>query len=276
MSYRKIMLLCIIPAVAALLTLALNIALAQGGGNPADIVISEVMFNAITETSPTNCGEWLEIYNRAHVTINLTGWAIRDFDGNTRTITTSMCPNNSCEIPPGGCWLIAPYTREANYLQAEFNFYTSPLRPTVLHTSTIFLGARIGGGLANDEDGVALLIVSAGVTLAVDCVSWGTTTPTFCSSLNYVDGGNGADTNRGDKGSPGAHDGQSIANIQGQWYDHERNASPYNCVNTAAGGSPTGIEILSLSVLSYNKLAAVALAGLIAVLGAGFWLKARG
>ena len=50
MSYRKIMLLCIIPAVAALLTLALNIALAQGGGNPADIVISEVMFNAKIET----------------------------------------------------------------------------------------------------------------------------------------------------------------------------------------------------------------------------------
>jgi hypothetical protein len=236
---RKACLLALVPALAIAGVIALNAALAQGTGNPTDIVISEVMFNAITETAQYGYGEWIEIYNKGSAPVDLAGWVITDNSRYLRVITYSMCPNSSCVITPGGCWLIA---WNQDYLQAEFNNYTNPLSPTVDTSRTIFLGSEIGNGLANDTDMVALMIVSGGVTLTVDCVSWGTTTPTFCSGLTYVPGGNGRDTNLSNEA-----DGQSITNIGGQWYYHEPNASPYNCINTAAGGSPTAVALSSFS-----------------------------
>ncbi|MCS7287081.1 MAG: lamin tail domain-containing protein [Anaerolineae bacterium] len=238
MSHRKILLLALIPAVASFLILALNAALAQGEGNPADIVISEVMFNAITETNPLNCGEWLEIYNKGAVTINLVNWIITD-NNRSNLITYTMCPNNSCEIPPGGCWLIA-YSQ--TYLQAEFNYYTSPLSPTVDPSRTIFLGGRIGNGLANETDWVILRTPD---NRNVDCISWGSPPPTICAGLSYVPGGSGLDTNLTSEA-----EGQSIANIQGQWYYHKLNASPYNCINVAQGGNPTATFVTSFFALS--------------------------
>jgi len=235
---RKVCLLALVPALAIVGVVALNAALAQGTGSPTDIVISEVMFNAITETNPPNCGEWIEIYNKGSAPVDLAGWVITD-NNRFDVITYSMCPGNSCVIPPKECWLIA---WSPDYLQAEFNNYTNPLSPTVNLSRTIFLGSRIGSGLANDTDLVALMIVSSGITLTVDCVSWGTPTPTVCSSLTYVPGGSGQDTNLSNE-----EDGQSITNIGGQWYYHQRNASPYNCINTAAGGSPTAVTISAFS-----------------------------
>lgn len=261
---------CILALVLALAgVVAVSTALAQGSGNPADIVISEVMFNAITETNPLNCGEWVEIYNRGTMTVNLAGWGVRDWGGNTRTITADMCPENSCEIPPKGCWLIAAYTREINYLQIEFNHYTLPLKPAVLQTSTIFLGSRIGDGLANTTDALALVYTNG---LAVDCVSWRyQVTGTFCASLTYLEGLSGTDTNRGDRpNTQGEHDGQSITNIEGLWYDHQRNASPYNCYNTAAGGNPAAVILSNFSARPWLRpgliLAGAVGAGAVALL----------
>jgi len=235
---RKACLLALVPALAIAGVIALNAALAQGTGNPTDIVISEVMFNAKNETG-AGYGEWIEIYNKGSAPVDLAGWVITDNSRYLRVITYSMCPNSSCVITPGGCWLIA---HNPISLQTEFNNYTNPLSPTIDLSRTIFLGSEIGNGLANDTDMVALMIVSGGVTLTVDCVSWGTTTPTFCSGLTYVPGGNGRDTNLSNEA-----DGQSITNIGGQWYYHEPNASPYNCINTAAGGSPTAVTLSSFS-----------------------------
>ncbi len=254
---RKACMLALVPALAIAGVVALNAALAQGTGNPADIVISEVMFNAITETNPTNCGEWIEIYNKGSAPVDLAGWVITD-NNSSKVITYSMCPGSSCVITPGGCWLIA---WNQDYLQAEFNNYTNPLSPTVDSSRTIFLGGRIGNGLANDTDMVALMIVSGGVTLTVDCVSWGTTTPTLCSGLTYITSGNGRDTNLSGEG-----DGQSIANIGGTWYYHQPNASPYNCINTAAGGNPTAVTLSAFSALvRHPRVGIAALAGAIVV-----------
>jgi hypothetical protein len=113
--------------------------------------------------------------------------------------------------------------------------------------------------LANDTDLVALMIISGGVTLTVDCVSWGTTTSYLvCQNLTYVDGGNGKDTFL-TSGSGSAYDGQSITNIGGNWYRHQRNASPYNCINTAAGGNPTAVTLSAFSARARPRWVGVAL-----------------
>ena len=235
---RTAFMLTIVPALAIAGVVALNVALAQGTGNPTDIVISEVMVNAYVEDAPLNGGEWVEIYNKGSVTLNLAGWAIRD-NNVTKTIVVSMCPNFSCEIPPGGCWLVAVTN---TLLQQEFYSYTQPPSPTVLLTSTIFLSSAIGDRLANKTDMVALLYTDG---RAVDCVSWATTPGTICQNLTYVPGGNGADTNL--RCDDNQYEGQSITNIRGEWYRHQPNASPYNCINTAAGGNPTGVTISAFS-----------------------------
>ncbi len=203
---------------------------AQGAG-PTDIIISEVMFNAAIESS--NQGEWIEVYNSGTTAVDVTGWVLQD-NSATDTITSAMCPSGLCQVPAGGCWLIAVTPLD---LQNEFDQYTNPAGLVVDVARTIFLGSKIGGGLANTGDGVALVYTSGE---AVDCVSWGAST--LCSGLTYYPGGNGQDT-----GISSVGNAQSIANIQGQWYKHEPNASPYNCTNTAAGGSPTAVTLSSFS-----------------------------
>ena len=219
--------------VLALVGLGLALAAMQAWAADTDIVISEVMYNAKNEGS--NQGEWIEIYNKGGAAVDLTDWQIRD-NTVTDTITTAMCPGGSCSIPSGECWLIA---KSQTDLQDEFDNYTSPLSPTVDTSSTVFLGKRIGGGLANGEDNVILMNPSDG---NVDCVSWANTAGNVCDLLTYVSGGNGADTSLDD-----AADGQSITNIQSTWYEHQTNGSPYNCTNTAEGGSPNAITIRSFS-----------------------------
>ena len=191
----------------------------------SDIVLSEIMINSMTDSTQNN-GEWVEIYNKGSSPVDLTGWRLEDNGGDkySRTITSSMCPyGSSCVMPAGETWLIA---KSQTDLQAEFDLYTNPLRPTVQTTRTIFLNAKIGNGLANSNDHL-ILWNSSGV--AVDCVSWDGSG--ICASQTYVPGGDGVDQNKdGD-------DGESIANIatngRAQWYDHRRNASPYNHINTA-------------------------------------------
>lgn len=241
--------LALVLAVAGVV--AVSAALAQGGGNPADIVISEVMFNALTDDGGTLKGEWLEIYNKGSVSITLSGWGIRDTQG-LDIITTSMCPNLSCEIPPGGCWLIAV---EPFSLQQELSQYVTPT--DILFTATVFLSTTMGGnGLGNGADGVALTHTTGPL---VDCVGWNyPSVSTFCTTLSntygYIPNGNGADTNLSNESN-----GQSIANIGGLWYYHQPNASPYNCINTAAGGSPTAVNLSAFSARTRPLWVGVAL-----------------
>lgn len=231
-------------------------------GNPTDIIISEVMFNAAIEFG--NRGEWVEIYNSGTVAIDLNGWGIRD-NNESETFTTSMCPGGSCQIPAGECWLIAVTIAD---LQNEFNQYTNPSGLLVDNSRTLSLGGKIGNGLANTADGVALLYTNGN---AVDCVSWGSLT--LCNGLTYYSGGNGQDTSLS-----GVGDAQSIANIQGQWYKHEPNASPYNCTNTAAGGSPTAVTVVDMSAEHPRARSDIMIASSLAalfVLGGTLLVRAR-
>lgn len=254
---------CILALVLAIAgVVAVSTALAQGSGNPADIVISEVMYDASIEPSNYNYGEWVEIYNRGNEEIDLAGWTIRDLQDKD-VITYSMCPNNSCVIPPKGCWLIA---RNVISLQAEFDTYANPENLQVDPTRLISLNNPIGNGLANTTDTVVLSYTDG---LAVDCVSWSeATTPTFCN-LNYVADGNGANTALGFAGNA-----QSITNIQGQWYYHQPNASPYNCINTAAGGSPTAVILSAFSARPWLRPGLI-LAGAVGAGAATLLLRRR-
>ena len=223
MRKKSTLVLLVLSAVSAVFPLV-SVARAADG----DIVLSEIMINALTD-STGNHGEWIEVCNKGTSSVDLAGWVLED-NGATNTIAASMCPNGSCEIPAGGAWLISSWSQQ--YLQDEFDGYTNPSSPSVDASRTIFLGGRIGNGLANSDD---RLVLKNGAGNAVDCVSWdGSGT---CGSLAYVAGGDGVDQNKdGDNG-------ESIVNVQGQWYDGEPNASPYNCTNTAKGGSPTVVVL---------------------------------
>jgi len=212
-------------------TLLLALAASTIFAADSDIVISEIMVNAKNDSS----GEWVEIYNKGTTAVDLTGWQLEDNNA-TDTITADMCPNGSCSIPAGGYWLIAITQTD---LQNEFDQYTNPNKPSVELNSTIFLGSGlIGNGLANDNDHL-ILRNSSGT--AVDCSSWDGSG--ICAGLTYVSGGGGVDHNFD------GNDGQSITNIQGSWYDHESNGSPYG-INTASGGSPTAIILSNLRARS--------------------------
>lgn len=262
---------CILALVLAIAgVVAVSTALAQGGGNPADIVISEVMFNALTDDGGNLRGEWLEIYNKGSAPIDLTGWGVRDTQG-VDIILSSMCPASSCEIPPRGCWLIAV---DPISLGQEIGMYTAPtgVITAVLYTSTVFLGSSIGGnGLGNGADGLALTHTTGPL---VDCVGWSApSVSTFCTTLSntfgYISGGSGVDTSLS-----GESNGQSITNIQGQWYYHQINASPYNCINTAAGGSPTAIILSAFSARPWLRPGLI-LAGAVGAGAATLLLRRR-
>ncbi len=120
-----------------------------------DVVLSEIMIDAVFETS--NQGEWVEICNRHSSTaVDLTNWTIED-NNRGDTIQSTLCPGNNCSIPARTCWLIA--TTQAN-LNAEFTSNSgnySTCGATVDTAKTIFLGEAIGNGLANTNDRVVLL-----------------------------------------------------------------------------------------------------------------------
>ena len=191
----------------------------------SDIVISEIMINAFVEEIGGNWGEWIEIYNKGVDPVDLTDWAIQD-NFRTDVIDAAMCPGGSCIMPAGACWLIAVTAVE---LQSEFKNYTNPNQPSVDANNTIFLGGRPGNGLANelanglDKKGDRLVLQDDSGTV-IDCYSWdmlGT-----CS----------------DDGPHVGSNGQSVTNVQGTWYNHQLNGSPYNCVNSADGG-PTAVSL---------------------------------
>ncbi len=237
MLARRGTILGILVFLAVSLVLVMQLALAQGSGNPSDIVISEVMFNAITETSAYGYGEWVEIYNKGDNPVDLTGWQVRD-NHVTKTITADMCPSSSCEMPAGACWLIA---WDEIHLQGEFDGYTNPSGQAVEPSRTVFLNGEIGDGLSNSSDMVALLTSDG---KAVDCVSWANSSSGECAGLSYVNGGGGYDSTLNDEDN-----GQSITNVGGQWYYHQINASPYDCQNNvAADGGPTAVNIASFYV----------------------------
>jgi hypothetical protein len=241
----------------------------------SDVVISEVGYNATClGTTDNTCGtsggethfEWVEIYNKGTSSVNINSWR--------------LCDNNDCDylpnksIGPDEYWIIA-YNTTA--LQTEFNQYSPAY--TVDANKTISLSSPLGGsfGLSNSSDYVYLLDAS-GVT--VDCVSWASSSGTFCSTQTYISGGNGVDTSLN-----GAKDSQTITNIQGSWYEHGPSdatlqASPYQ-TNVAVTGAPTSITLSSFTANSLLPsyipvLGLVALGGIAAWWIGVVWVRRRG
>jgi len=57
-------------------------ALAEDAGKPP-IVITEIMYNPDSAEKPPNRVEWVELYNAGKVAVELSGWRLKDEDGQT-------------------------------------------------------------------------------------------------------------------------------------------------------------------------------------------------
>ncbi len=120
---------------------------AQASYNPR-LVISEVHPNAISNGASLETHEWIEIHNPERYAVNLHGWTVEDAQ------SISMLPD--FDIAAGETVLIVGSSAEISLLSG---------------TSLIILdSARIGGGLRNAGDRVAL-VNPYGVRH--DAVSWG-------------------------------------------------------------------------------------------------------
>lgn len=196
----------------------------------ADIIISEIL---VRPNNTAGNAEWVEIYNKGTIAVDLTGWQI--------------CDNASCDQIPSGTigageyWLITS-AADAATLQAEFNTYTNT--PTVIPAQTIFIGGDLGNQLGNTDQ---LEIWTPMLTAASDCVSWYNPATTDCATLTpYLPGSDGTDTSLGGTINP-PYQGQTFINIQGDWcYAVDDAPTPYVDNSEASGGgcaNPTAISL---------------------------------
>lgn len=208
-----------------------------------DIVISEVMYNAI-ETSESY-HEWVEIYNKGSTGVSIGGWSICAINQNAdpdeeacTEIISSMCPSGDCTIPVGAYWIIG---YDSAHLDNELKNYYAP---GVDNTKTISLSVSIGSnGLKNSGDYVAL---KNGSPQYVDCVSWGSAD---CPTTGYVSGGDWTDTTLS-----GAGNGQSITNVQRTWYYSKASAGTANKATPYATneGYDSGDTVTAVSLNSFK------------------------
>jgi len=152
---------------------------------PGDIVVNEVFYDVDPAHGddgnvPTS-DEWIELYNNLDREVSLQNWTISD-NTDTRTIHANK------NIPAKGFAVIAKDAQTWTYW---------PLIP--VSAEKIELGQIIGGGLANDSDGVVL---RNDIGVEIDAVSWGTDTYAFNPSVTDVTEGHsisritkGVDTN---------------------------------------------------------------------------------
>jgi len=231
-------------ASTAMLTLAAD----------SDIVISEVSYNAsCLGTDPATCGttgnenrfEWVEIYNKSNTaTVDVNGWEICDNRTSETCVQISSLP---LEIGPGQCWVIG-YNATATQTELSDTGHGASFDAG----RYIALNSPIGNGLTNEvpsgetEEAVKL---KNGSGTVIDCVSWKSGGGSVCGGTD-------------DTSLHNAANGTSIANIQGTWYRHgpgssgtTNQASPFNCANTAAGGSPTAISLFSFYARSGQRVA---------------------
>jgi len=207
-----------------------------------NVVLSEVMFNSAsisgTDESPY---EWVEIYNKGSVPVDLSSWSICD--------ELNGCDPLSGLIGAGEYWLIANNAADLTTELANYGGAPDPAR-------TIYLNNPIGNnGLTNAGDAVYLLNggaycgASGTDACTVDCVSWDATNT--CTALiaagtrAYLPGADGADDTAL---TTNEQNGQSVVNIQGVWYQSgptanaANQASPYQD-NVAEGGTPTALTL---------------------------------
>ncbi len=237
-----------------------------------NVVLSEVMFNSYsangTDETPY---EWVEIYNKGDVPVDLSGWSICEEQATNCDALTGV-------IPAGEYWLIA---NNATDLATELANYGDTPDPA----KTIYLNSAIGNnGLANSGDAVFLLnggtyCGSGGDACTVDCISWDSTNT--CAALiaagtrSYLPNADGYDDTAL---TSNEQQGQSVVNIQGTWYqsgpatNQPNQASPYQ-PNVAEGGSPTALTLQTFRAHSAANGALASLALL--ALGGAALLRRR-
>ncbi len=240
-----------------------------------NVVLSEVMFNA--STAGENGYEWVELYNKGTVPVDIRNWQICDA-AQCRTLATT-----STTIAPNAYWLVAT---SATNLTTEFTNEGNGDTPNP--AQTIYLGTNIGNGLANAGDAVYLLnggtyCGSSGTdACTVDCISWdGTNT---CAALiaagtrSYLPNAAGYDDTAL---TTNEQNGQSIVNIQGTWYqsgpgtNQPNQASPYQ-YNVAEGGIPTALTLKTFGARSFTAgYGALTVLALLALGGLTFALRRR-
>ncbi len=114
-------------------------------GDPADLVITEIMANAVTESS----GEYIEIYNPTATDIDLSGLVIAD-----------NATSDVLQAFQGGSTLLGAYTH-ALVVDPDYAYdYYLPSEIVLLTTGD----STLGNGLANSSDNV-YLYASDGSTL---------------------------------------------------------------------------------------------------------------
>jgi hypothetical protein len=129
------------------------------------IVINEVLYDADVADVPDPDAEWVELYNRGEVPIDVTGWALQD--GRNIDVLAALT------VPPHGFAIIA----------ATAAFHDA--HPEVA-APIVVLDGRIGNALGNDGDRL-YLVDPAG--RAVDAVSWGDDKAAFDPAVDDVPAG---------------------------------------------------------------------------------------
>jgi hypothetical protein len=122
-------------------------------------VINEVLYDALSQ--PDGDGEWAELYNRGDRAVNIGGWALEDASGID-------------VLPP----LVVPARGYA--VVAASDAFTSAYPE---YTGALALAGRIGNGLGNDGDRLALVRPDG---VLVDAISWGTDTSARDPSITDV------------------------------------------------------------------------------------------
>jgi hypothetical protein len=130
----------------------------------AQVVINEILYDADSDV-PDPEAEWVEIYNAGDAPIDLAGWSLRD-GTSTRTLPQLV-------VAARGFAIVAA----TDAFHAAYPGVTAPI---------VILGGRIGNGLGNDGDALALVDPAGAI---VDAVSWGDDVSAFAPAVEDVPAG---------------------------------------------------------------------------------------
>jgi hypothetical protein len=134
------------------------------GSASGDIVINEVLYDSIGEW-PDADGEWVELYNRGDVAVDVAGWTLED-NRSSDVLPTLI-------IEPGGFGVVASTNR---FFEAHADF----------RGPVVVLRGRIGNGLGNAGDRLYLKSPDGAV---VDAISWGDDATVFDPPIPGVPAG---------------------------------------------------------------------------------------
>jgi hypothetical protein len=130
----------------------------------SQVVINEVLYDAASPGSDSDA-EWVELYNRGDVDVDVAGWTLRD--GSSVDVLPSLV------VPAGGFAVVAA----SELFRRTYPRYSGPLA---------IVAGRLGNGLGNDGDALHLTDASLSLT---DAVSWGDDVAAFDPPVDDVPAG---------------------------------------------------------------------------------------